>query len=49
MDLAEKFIIIAYILGSIIGAIFWEVFLRSFFIKCKKKWFAEYIKKRPIY
>lgn len=35
MDLAEKFIIIAYILGSIVGVLCWEGFLRGIFIKKK--------------
>lgn len=35
MNLEEKFIIISYILGSIVGVFSWEMLLRKYFIKKK--------------
>lgn len=36
MTLEEKFIIIAYVLGMIVGIFSWEMFLRKCFIKKRK-------------
>ncbi len=35
MSLEEKFIIISYILGSVVGVFSWEMLLRKYFIKKK--------------